>query len=321
MQKKIVFIPVAHKKGYSMSANLLCDNDKGYEIYLQNAIVALKSVKDYNQDVDVAIVTNTPLNSYYQDLMAKYGILHYECEFVDFVMPSNFTWSLAFYKIATVKYVVEHLDYDYYLQLESDELCINSFADMWGELDHKLLTVFSPFRYHHPNRELYSKLYHDYCNNSDGLVIEKTGAGFVAGNRDNLRHFVQTCEEIYEYIQTHLDEVDCSLGDELYTSLYCALYPEKVARANAYVDIYWTGKFYLTSTNYFYDAVSVLHLPNEKKRGMIALYRYLIKHDELPNAKKIYRIMSLPKLKAPFHFSNTCAKYMNAVRNRIFKNK
>lgn len=321
MKKKIVFIPVAHKKGYSMSANLSCDNDKGYEIYLQNAIVALKSVKDYNTDVDVAIVTNIPLTNYYQELTKKHGILHYECPFVDFVMPANFTWSLTFFKIATIKYVVEHLNYEYYLQLESDEICINSLSDMWEELDNKLLTVFSPFRYNHSNRECYSKLYNRYCNNSNKTIIEKTGAGFVAANRDNMLHFIQSCEEIYEYIQAHVDELDSSLGDELYTSLYCAIYPEKVARANPYVDIYWTEKFYFTSTNYFYDAVSVLHLPSEKGRGMLALYRYLIKYGKLPNVKKIYKIMSLPKLKPPLYWENTYIKYMNAIRNRVFKNR
>ena len=200
-KKKLVFIPISHKNNYSMSANLSCDNNKGFEIYLQNAIVSLKSVKDTNPDVDIALITNFSPSDFYKNLFMKHNILHYECPFIDFTMPAHYTWSLAFYKIATIKYVIENLDYDYYLQLESDELCINPFEDMWHELEHKILTVFSPFRYDHPNRKVYSKLFNAYCNSSDECMIEKTGAGFIAGNKSSLHHFVEVCQNIYKYIQ------------------------------------------------------------------------------------------------------------------------
>ena len=317
--KKLVFIPVSHKENYSMSANLSFSNDRGYEIYLQNAIVALKSVKDHNADVDVALVTNFPLDEFYGNTLKKYGILHMLCPFVDYTMPPNFTWSLAFYKIATVKYVVEQLDYDYYLQLESDELCIHSLDDMWGELDHKLLTVFSPFRHGHPNRNVYSKLYGAYVGNTDGCVIEKTGAGFIAGSKASLTHFVEICDKIYGYITEHIDEQDTGLGDELYTSMYCALYPERVSRANPYVDIYWTGKFYFVSTNYQNDAVSIVHLPAEKAFGMLRLYRYLCKHGHLPTAKKIYKIMNFPKTKPPFNLYKFTQRVKGVIDKRLGK--
>ena len=167
MKKKLVFIPVSHKENYFMSANLSLDNTQGCEIYLQNTIVALKSVIDHNPNVDVALITNFSLTDFYQKTLKKYNILHFECPFDDYMMPPQFTWSLAFYKINTIKYVIEHLNYDYYLQLESDELCINSLEDMWNELDFKLLTFFNPFRFDHPNRLVYSKLYNAYCNTSD----------------------------------------------------------------------------------------------------------------------------------------------------------
>lgn len=317
----LVFIPVAYKEKFSMSANLSGSNESGYKIYLQNAIVALKSVKDRNSNVDVALITNFPLSDFYKKLVEKHGILHYECSYVDYTMPPHFTWSLAFYKIATIKYVTESLNYDYYLQLESDEICIHPFNDMWRELDHKLLTVFSPFRYDHPNRIVYSNLYNAYCNSANKAMIEKTGAGFVAGSKKAFQHFTETCDSIYQYLQTHIDELDTSLGDELYTSLYCALYPEKVARANPYVDIYWTNSFYFVSTNYFYDAVSVIHLPAEKNWGMIRLYQYLIKRGHLPKLSKIYKIMNFPNRKQPFNFGRTVYRCKNAIRRRIFKRK
>ena len=301
-----------------MSANLSCNNNRGCEIYLQNAVVALKSVIDCNPNVDAALVTNFPLESFYKELLAKYGIIHYECPYVDYTMPPHFTWSLAFYKIATIKYVAEFLNYDYYLQLESDELCIHSFEDMWRELDHKLITVFSPFRYDHPNRTTYSKLYNTYFNSSNETVIEKTGAGFVAGSKKSFQHFSETCDNIYEHLQAHIDELDTNLGDELYTSLYCAMYPEKVARANAYAAVYWTNKFYFVSTNYFYDAVSVIHLPAEKNSGMLRMYQYLIKHERLPKLAKVYKIMNFPSKKPHFYIGNMLYRYTNAIRRRIF---
>lgn len=319
MANKLVFIPVSYKENFSMSANVSHKKHNKSDLYLKNAIVALKSVKINNPDVDVAIITNFPLTTFYHDILNKHNILQYQCDFIDYEMPPHFIWSLAFYKITTIKWVIENLDYDFYLQLESDEICINSLDDMWKELESKILTVFSPFRYEHSNRVKYSKLFNEFNKSSTKVMIEKTGAGFIAGSKSLLKHFIEISNKVYNYIKERINEVSIDIGDELYTSIYCALYPEKVGRANPYADIYWTKNFYLVSTNYMYDPVSIIHLPSEKTSGLIYLYKYLVKRGKLPHKKKIYKIMGFPKSKPPFNFGLFIKRCIKGFSKRVLK--
>ncbi len=302
-----------------MSANVSLDNAQGCEVYLKNALVALKSVKDNNADVDVALITNFELSPFYCELFEKYGIARYQCPFEDYAMPPAFTWSLAFYKMTAIKFVTENLDYDYYLELESDELCLSNFDDMWAELDDKLLVRYSPFRRGHPGRGIYTKLYDTYLGKESGRVIEKTGAGFIAGSKAGYTHFVAECDKLYAYMMQNIEGLDSKLGDELYPSIYCALFPERTASANPYVDVYWTGKFYRASTNYAFDAVSIVHLPAEKETGLVDLFDYLLKKGKLPPSKKIYKMMSFPKAKPPFSLSVLMRKIARGLRRRLRK--
>ena len=296
MNKRLVYIPVSHKDGFKMSANLTGDNKKGVEIYLKNAFVALKSVQKYNMEVDLALVVNFELSPYYNELFTHNNIKVYKIDFEDFKMPAGFTWSLAFFKITALKYITLNTSYEYTLQMESDEICISNFEDMWKELDSKILMIFSPFRLDHPNRILYSKIYYDIYKLDKDLIINKTGAGFIAGRKDKLVDFVNLCDDVYNYMRVKDFEVDINIGDEVYPSVYCALHPDRVSDANAYATVYWTGKFYYVSTNYMNDPVSIIHLPAEKQNGLIKIFNYYVRNKKLPKNKKIYRIMHFPKM-------------------------
>ncbi len=309
MSNNLIYVPISHEENYKMSANITCNNKKGVEIYLKNAFIALKSVQRYNNDVDLAIVINFELSSFYKDLFENNNISIYRINFDDYKMPPDFTWSLAFFKITALKYIVNNTDYEYTLQLESDEICISNFDDMWRELDYKILMIYSPFRIDHANRLKYSKLFHDFYNcSNENQIICKTGAGFIAGKKSSLLHFVEVCDQIYKHIKENIHIVEKTVGDELYTSLYCALHPERVGDASPYATVYWTGDFYYVSTNYKYDPVSIIHLPAEKIKGFITLFNYYLKNKKLPDNKIIFRIMNFPKKPKLFFIKNVLSK-------------
>ncbi len=261
----------------------------------------------------MAVVVNFELSPFFDELFKSNDIKVYKIDFEDYKVPANFVWSLAFFKITALKFITLNTDYEYTLQLESDEICISNFDDMWRELDYKILMIYSPFRVDHPNRVLYSKLFHEIYKNNTKQTIVKTGAGFVAGRKDMLLDFVKVCDEIYDYIKYNESTVDKNIGDELYTSIYCALYPMRVGDAGPYATVYWTGSFYFAATNYKYDPVSIIHLPAEKKRGFIKLFEYYLKNKKLPKNETIYRIMNFPK--TPTHL--TIKKSLSKIKHKV----
>lgn len=316
MFERLVFIPIAFKKGFFMSPNMDKNEEKNAEIYLKNAFVLLKSVQQFNKNVDVAVIVNFEIPLFYDQLFKNNNINIYKIDFEDYTMPADFTWSLAFFKIASLKYAVQNLQYEYFLQLDSDEICISQFDDMWNELNSKILTLYDSFRFGHPTRTLYSdlmsKIYSDY--NKD--VIEKTGAGFIAGNKKNLQHFIEICDEIYGYIKNNIESLEKNLGDELYTSIYCALFPERVSRANPYGEVYWTGKsYYYVSTRYKYNGVSIIHLPDEKKNGLLFVYDYILKKKKFPENLKLYRYLRFPKAKSYL----SSERFFSRVKRKLLK--
>lgn len=301
MSKKLVFVPLAYKQNYSMSANMEISNDRGIDIYLKNALVLLISVKKHNANVETALVTNFVVSSEFKSLFKKNDILIFETAFDNFNMPPEFKWSLAFFKIKAIEYVVKELDYDYYLELDSDEICINSFDDMWYELNDKVLMYVSRFRFNHVTRKLYSDVYFDIYKSLDYKDrILKTGGGFIAGNKNNILHFIAECNYVYSYLKKNIDKVDKNIGDEIYTSIYYAKFSDKVKDASSYVDVYWTSDFYYVSTNYKFDAVSLLHLPDEKQRGLIYIYDYFLRKGTLPSESLMFKYLSFPNSKKPF---------------------
>ncbi len=301
-KNKLVFIPLAHKEHFLMAKNVVSNSDVAVNLYIKNAFVSLMSVKNHNKDVDVALVTNINIPDDLSALFIENSILIISAPFDSFCMPPDNRWSLTFYKICALKYIIEHLDYEYVLELECDMYCFSPFSDLWQDMEDKVFMLENNFRYNHPNRILYSEIYHKCYNDNSSHIISKAGCGFIGGKRHSLFKFIEECSAIYNYLQNNISQISKEAGDELYTSLYFSKYPERVRNAGAYVDVYWTGNFYYTSTNYIYDAVSIVHLPDEKNLGMIMVFDYFIKHRRLPSNKVLYSIFCFPKPKPGFSF-------------------
>ena len=71
-----------------------------------------------------------------------------------------------------------------------------------------------------------------------------------------------------------------------------------IRNAGPYIFRFWTGSFRLISTSYKYNPITIIHTPDEKNHGILKIYNYLVKHNNLPSNEKIYKILYL-KYKKP----------------------
>ena len=127
--------------------------------------------------------------------------------------------------------------------------------------------------------------------NKDALGITHYGGEFFAANKENARLFVAKSLEVYREMMEKQYKTSC--GDEFITSLAAAKMEGKVRNAGAYIYRYWTRRFHLMSTNYQYNPVVVLHVPQEKDFGMIRIFDKYVSHGVLPSQKKVWRLLHL----------------------------
>jgi hypothetical protein len=121
------------------------------------------------------------------------------------------------------------------------------------------------------------------------------GGEFIAGTRVKLSGFAEKCEELYCRMLDRLDSIDRSMGDEFLLPGAADIMKADIIRANCYINRYWTGfGFYLVSTNHVWNSVDIWHVPVEKERGMLKLYRYFLKKGKFPRAGRSARMLKLP---------------------------
>lgn len=75
-------------------------------IYMKNCCVALLSAKHYNQDSDVALVTNIDVPNEFEQILKNYDIISVNAEFNEFKFSNEYKWGLAFYKMCVLKYII-----------------------------------------------------------------------------------------------------------------------------------------------------------------------------------------------------------------------
>ena len=85
------------------------------------------------------------------------------------------------------------------------------------------------------------------------------------------------CTDLYEAINDDSLPFYNKLGDEIITSIAGEMMYEDLMDGKAYMNVYWTARhFYLVSTNYHFDKMCFLHLPDEKENGIRRIYKKLI---------------------------------------------
>lgn len=252
-------------------------------------VSAKKNCKD---DTDVALVTNIDVPAPYKEVLEQAGvkILHYE--FDQFNFDGNYTWSLAFYKLCALSHATEELDYTNYAFMDSDVYVQTDFSDIWKECQERIMLYDICHGLQVEDYQTFLKEVGEFTG-KDALGVTHYGGEFFAANRDDARTFVTECRDIYQKMMTKNFKTSC--GDEFITSLAAARMEGKVRNAGAYVYRYWTRRFHLMSTNYQYNPVAVLHVPQEKDFGMIRIYDKYVSHGVLPSQKKVWSLLHLSR--------------------------
>lgn len=282
----IICIPFAFKEDANTGVNVKGDV---YTIYLKNACVALCSAKYFNKESEVALVTNISINKIpkeYKEVLANFKISIIEIPFDNFIFPDNYLWSLAFYKLNILKYLSKS-DYKNICYMDTDVYIQDNFQYIWEECQQKILL-------YDINHGLQVEDYKIFCQEIKEFMGEKKyithyGGEFFAASIENTKLFVRSLEEVYQKMLK--DNFITSKGDEFLISISASNIQESIKNAGAYIYRFWTAPgFRLVSTVYEYNPVLVLHLPNEKNKGMLKLYNLFIRKGKMPTKAQVWKL-------------------------------
>lgn len=288
-EKKLIFCAYAHKNSMESGANVLAVQDK-ITMYMRNAAVALISAKKSSPDCDVAIITNIELPEDFAALFELHNILIIKADFDSFNFGDNYPWGLAFYKLCALKKCLD-LNYDKILLLDTDTYTQNSLDDLWEECEDYIMLYDINHRLSIPHCANFNKQITDFSGINRALT--NYGGEFVAMNKSLLGKFIPVCENIFNEMKAK--EFVTTLGDEFILCLAAEQMKQYVKNASGYMYRFETGPFFLVSTCYKYNAVSVLHCPAEKQTGFIKVFKYIEKNKEVPSCNKVVKMLHIKK--------------------------
>jgi hypothetical protein len=291
----------AYLPDFRGSQNMIAaSSEKHVARYLRLAAVSLISAKERNPECSVALVINIDVPREFSTLFSKWDIEVIQCPFENFIFQASARWSLAFYKLQALDYVVQTREFDNILLLDTDTYVAASLDSFWPEcLDHVML-----FNIQHsldiPQARQMNVEYEQLFSESTSLT--NYGGEFVGGSRVNLQTFMEVCSAIYQRMLA--EHVVSDHGDEFILSSAAAKVPDLIKDAGAYVYRYWTQRFYLVSTNYQNNPVCVWHLPDEKALALSRAYDYLKQNGRLPNSIRMQKWCNFRPARRPFNLYN-----------------
>lgn len=311
----LIFCSYAYLDSYTSTVeNVLIEKDQKnkIEMYLKCCVVSLVSAKIRNPDCDVALITNIEVPEPYKTQFKTNGILIIQKEYDSFRLGKNMKWSLAFYKLCALKFAVDNLNYDKYLIVDSDTYFISKVNDLWIEADYNVLLFdmshsLSTIQSQTMNNEYYS-LY------NQKVLLTNYGGEFICGNSELLKEFLNECYSIY--LDMKKIDFKTNHGDEFITCIAAHRNKNIIKNGSAYIYRYWTGRFYLVSTNYIYNPVNILHVPSEKETGLKYTYNYINKNQNLPEDRKVFRLLGLPSDKRSLSII-TIINFLKKIRYRL----
>lgn len=308
----------AFKENYKTSMQLEGKMDeKKLALYMENTFVSLKSAALHNPSDTVMLVVNEEVPEPYKSLFGKENIKIKKINFDRYVMPQNFVWSLAFFKLCALSHVAEEEDYDNFLLLDADTITMQTYDEMWEECKTGVILYPLGHSYRHHDRERirsdYQKLY------KEDLNVVHYGGEYVCGNRQAMQLFLAECRSVYERMREKNFCVDDHTGDETILSIAAARMQAaevkaEVVAAVPYIYRYWTNEFYLVSMNAVYNPVCIWHLPDEKEHAMAYFYRYYKKKNCFPGVRRSARIAGIRLAKRPFNRYTLQYKVMGKLR-------
>lgn len=288
--KHLIIIPFAFIEDYMGGANIKRTDTK-LDLYLKSCCVSSVSARqNVGKDTDVALVTNIDIPDPYKSILGKNDVEIIKCQFDQFTFGKDNDWSLAFYKLNAMYHICHERPYDAYCYMDSDVYVQGSFENIWTECERRLLL----YDYCHG---LQSQNYHILLNEIEAMTHSSAigtthyGGEFVAGSRTSIIHFMDDCKSVYD--EMIAKKCTTTRGDEFIVSVAASRTTAEIRNAGPYVYRYWTRRMRLLSTNYMYNGVTVLHVPQEKEHGMLRLYNKYIKKGKKPSRKKVWQSLHL----------------------------
>lgn len=290
----VICIPFAYERGMNTGVNLK-HTDLQLELYMKNAMVAMVSAKRYNPDCTVLLATNLTGEELPQFVISGADRFGYEIKtipFDRFRFRADYKWSLAFYKLCVLSYLAEE-DYDHCCYMDTDVITQDSFESIWTECDEHILMYDIN---HGLNTTEYAEIVDEFRRfyKSDTCLPTHYGGEFFAAGCSLMKKFLSVAQAVYgEMIESGFET---QKGDEFIISVAADRLPGLIKNASPYICRFWTGaNFRLVSTCYNTNAVTVLHLPAEKERGIVTVYERYVRKGKFPDKTKIWKLCRLSR--------------------------
>lgn len=319
----LIFSAFAFKDGFLTSLQTEKKADETTkEMYLKNILVALTSAKNKNPKDHVMLITNCPLPKKWSLCFEENQILVKEVSFDNFLIPREFPWSLAFYKLCALKKVVEEsmdqkgIVYEHILMMDGDTYTVKSYHELFQEAEYGILMFPVGHSFDHSDREAIRKdFFRFYAKEAAGTNLVHYGGEFVAGRVEHLQLLLLKCQEIYDKMKESGFKMENQAGDETIWSIAAALMkPEHcIIESGAYIYRFWTGNFYLVSTVTVSNPVCIWHIPNEKETGFLRMYEYYSRKHTYPEVKQAAAMFGIMKAKRPFNRYTLSNKIMGKL--------
>lgn len=257
--------------------------------YIKQAFISLKSAALSNPNCQRMLVTNIELPSYFASLFKDNGILISIVPFEKFIMPSDFRWRNAFYKLNVLDWIVNSTDYDSYLGLDTDTYVAGNLDDLWAECKFNLPILYPLSKgFSTEDRTLMMRDY-KFLFDKDELIIQY-GGEFIAGSKLALQQLVASMNSIYNKVAECNFDINIKSGDEAFLSM--AALDLKVSSALPYIFRFWTRRAYY-NCDYNWANIPIWHLPAEKNYGLLLIFDRLTKRSNI-NKSWLASIFNFP---------------------------
>lgn len=198
--KKVICIPFAYDKTMYSGVNVSEKAEK-IKVYLKNAAVALCSAKQFNKECDVVFATNISLEQIPKEIRRIFDdneILIWNIPFDRYRFASNYKWSLAFYKLCVLSYLIEK-EWDYICYMDTDVYIQDKLDSVWDECNYNVLLYDIN---HGMNTEEYVAINDEFTNFlGNNAMPTHYGGEFFAANLENAKQFESLTLKVYKEIQ------------------------------------------------------------------------------------------------------------------------
>jgi len=303
MSRNLIMIPFAYDDEHM--ASCFKSDEKSKRMYFECVCVSCLSAKK-NGNSDVALVTNIDVPAEYRHLLEKNEVQIIKLDFKDFRFETDQLWYLAFYKLNALYHVSRMLDYDNFCYLDTDVYVQHDFDPIWKECAEHIMMYDINHGLQVNDYRIIVEEFSQYFG--ERKCITHFGGEFFAASRKNAIAFSATCLEIFQRMCD--EKITTTKGDEYIISIAAFQHTQSIKNAGAYVYRFWSGTFYLVSTNYRYNPVCVLHMPAEKGRGIARIYHYIASKSDLPKNTIVWKCCHLRRQPLAFFL-------LGVIRNKL----